>query len=279
MVKASLLILSCSTGLSAGELSVLVVGDSFGDTGPTYKALDDTFKKNSVPATTKSTAVGGTTTCHWSSQQSGMKLVNDAKKKFPNAADGPDYMWYTLGANDQWSDSDFQSCLKNAKHGTWQDALDCAAPEVERLVGCGATMLENYWAEFPKSKVLFTGYDIPCYSALCDLSFTHAFYGALCDNNKTCDNSYGQQVQKLLSDSYVERFKGKPFTAVSFMGAAQKAAGVPGADVGVPVLDQGAECDYTTYCVHPKYGSPAGDAWTDAFWDKYFKDELSGSVV
>jgi len=279
MVKASLLILSCTAGLSVGELSVLVVGDSFGDTGPTYKALDDTFKKNSVPATTKSTAVGGTTTCHWASQDSGMKIVNDAKKKFPNAADGPDYVWYTLGANDQWSDSDFQSCLKKAKSGTWQDALDCAAPEVDRLVGCGATMLENYWTEFPKSKVLFTGYDIPCYSALCDLSFTHAFYGSLCDNNKTCDNSYGQQVQKLLADGYVERLKGKPFTAVSFMGAAQKAAGIPGADVGVPVLDQGAECDYTTYCVHPKYGSPAGDAWTDAFWDKYFKDELSGSVV
>jgi len=264
--------------LSAGELSVLVVGDSFGDTGPTYKALEDTFKKNNVPATTKSTAVGGTTTCHWASQKSGMKIVDDAKKKFPHAADGPDYVWYTLGANDQWDDSNFQSCLKKAKGGSSQDALDCAGPEVERLVGCGATMLENYWAEFPKSKVLFTGYDIPCYSALCDLAITSDFYGALCGNDIICSNTYGQNVQKLLADAYVERFKGKPFTAVSFMGAAQKAAGIAGADVGVPVLDQGAECDYTTYCVHPKYGSPAGDAWTDAFWDKYFKNELNSTA-
>jgi hypothetical protein len=279
MVKATLLTLCSSVVLSTGELSVLVVGDSFGDTGPTYRALDDTFKNNGVPATVESTAVGGTTTCHWASQEDGMKLVNDAKKKFPNAVDGPDYMWYTLGANDQWSDGDFQSCLKSAKGGSWQDALDCAAPEVDRLVGCGATMLENYWNEFPKSKVLFTGYDIPCFNALCDLSFTHAFYGALCGNDITCTNTYGNDVQKLLSDAYVARFKGKPFTAVKFMGAAQKAAGIAGADAGTPVLDQGCECDYTAYCVHPKYGTPAGDAWTDAFWEKYFKNELSQSVV
>jgi hypothetical protein len=278
MVKAILLTLCNSMVLSAGELSVIVVGDSFGDTGPTYRALDDTFKNNGVPATVESTAVGGTTTCHWAAQEDGMKLVNDAKKKFPNAADGPDYMWYTLGANDQWSDGDFQSCIKTAKHGSWQDALDCAAPEVERLVGCGATMLENYWAEFPKSKVLFTGYDIPCYSLLCD-PITETFYGKLCGGNVTCSNTYGNDVQNLLADAYVQRFAGKPFTAVKFMGAAQKAAGIAGADAGTPVLDQGAQCDYTAWCVHPKYGTPAGDAWTDAFWDKYFKNEMSGSVV
>jgi len=278
MAKAALLTLGSSVVLSSGELNVLVVGDSFGDTGPTYKALDDTFKKNNVAATVKSTAVGGTTTCHWASQEKGMKIVNDAKKKFPDAADGPDYVWYTLGANDQWSDSDFQKCLKTAKGKDYQKALDCAAPEVDRLVGCGSTMLENFWAEFPKSKVLFTGYDVPCYSLLCS-PVTDTFYGNLCGNDKACSNGFGQDVQQLLADALVKNFTGKPFTAVKFMGAAQKAAGVKGADVGTPVLDQGAECDYTAFCVHPKYGTPAGDAWTDAFWDKYFKDELSGSVV
>jgi hypothetical protein len=279
MVKVTLLTLCGSVVSSAGELSVLVVGDSFGDTGPTYHALEDTFKKNGVAATVKSTAVGGTTACHWASQEDGMKLVNDAKKQFPNAAHGPDYMWFTLGANDQWSDGDFQTCLKNAKGGAYQDALDCAPAEVDRLVGCAATMLENYWAEFPKSKVLFTGYDIPCYSALCDLSFTHVFYGKLCGNDISCSNRFGGDVQKLYSDALTKRFEGKPFTAGSFMGAAQKAAGIAGADVGKPVIDQGAECDYTAWCVHPKYGTPAGDAWTDAFWDKYFSKELSDSVV
>jgi hypothetical protein len=278
MVKAILLTLCSSVVFSAGELSVLVVGDSFGDTGPTYKALDDTFKKNKVAATVESTAVGGTATCHWAAQEKGMKLVKDAQKKFPNAKHGPDYMWYTLGANDQVQDSDFQSCLSSAKGGSWQDALDCAAPEVDRLVGCGTTMLENYWAEFPKSKVLFTGYDIPCYSALCD-PITTTFYGKLCGTNITCSNTYGNTVQQLLADALVKKFEGHPFTAVKFMGAAQKAAGIAGADVGVPVLDKGAECDYTAWCVHPKYGTPAGDAWTDAFWDKYFINEVGGSVV
>lgn len=259
---------------AVSELSVLVVGDSFGDTGPTYQALDDTFKKNGVAATVKSTAVGGTTACGWASDSDGMKLVNDARSSFPDATDGPDYMWFTLGANDQWDDGDFQTCLKNAKGGTYDDALKCAPGEVDRIVGCASTLLNNYWAAFPDRKVLFTGYDVPCYSFLCDRSFTGAFYKNYCGSDVTCTNQLGFDFQKMYAAALRQEFQGKPFTTVSFIGAAQMAAGVAGADVGVPVMDRGAECSYTAYCVHPKYGTPAGDAWTDAFWDKYFAMEF-----
>lgn len=259
--------------LSAAELNVLVVGDSFGDTGPTYRALDDAFKNNGVSATVKSTAVGGTTCCHWASQESGMKLVNDAKKEFPDATEGPDYMWFTLGANDQWSDGDFQSCLKSAHGGSFQDALDCLPAEVARVSGCAQTLLENYWKEFPKSKVLFTGYDIPTFSLLCD-PVTEAFFGKFCGGDRSCSNQLEVEVQKQYSASLEQKFEKHPFTYVSFIGAAQKGAGIAGADVGTPVIDQDVPGKYTAFCVHPKYGTPAGDAWTDAFWDKYFKLEV-----
>eukprot|EP00927_Polykrikos_kofoidii_P044474 TRINITY_DN38428_c0_g1_i1.p1 TRINITY_DN38428_c0_g1~~TRINITY_DN38428_c0_g1_i1.p1 ORF type:complete len:308 (-),score=57.13 TRINITY_DN38428_c0_g1_i1:342-1187(-) len=277
MAKLGSLILGSSAVLSsglrsAGELSVLVVGDSFGDTGPTYRALDDTFTKHGVSATTKSTAVGGTTACQWAAQEDGMKLVNDAKKQFPEAVDGPDFMWYTLGGNDPLNNDDFQTCLKSAKAGTYEDALKCAPAEVQRVVGCGATLLENYWVAFPKTKVLFTGYDVPCYSDICQLSFI--YFGNYCGSNITCENQLSSDFQSLYSTAMKKRFAGKPFTAVNFMGAAQKAAGVAGADVGKPVMNQGAKYDFTSLCVHPKYGTPAGDVWTDAFWDFYFQKEV-----
>jgi hypothetical protein len=284
MVAMILLAWSGVVVSAVGDLSVLVVGDSFGDTGPTYHALADTFKKHRIAATVASTALGGTTACEWAALQHGKKLVNDAKKKFPKASKGPDYMWFTLGANDQWVNHDFQKCLSDAHNGTFADALKCAPHEVDRIVTCAATLLEHYWAEFPDSKVLFTGYDVPCYSSSCDYSFSGIFYGNFCgrtDVAKTmaCSNQLASDVQQLYHAALVKRFAGKPFTAVKFMGAAQKAAGVPGADVGKPIMHAGAKCEWTSLCVHPKYGTPAGDAWTDAFWDKYFKDELHGLVV
>jgi hypothetical protein len=235
---SALLSFACSVVLSTGELNVLVVGDSFGDTGPTYRALDDAFLYNGVPATVKSTAVGGTTCCHWASQESGMKLVNDAKQEFPDAAEGPDYMWFTLGANDQWSDGDFQACLKSAHGGSFQDALDCLPAEVERVSGCAQTLLENYWKVFPKSKVLFTGYDIPSFGLLCD-PVTEAFFGKFCGSDVSCSNQLEVEVQKRYSAALIQKFANYPFTAASFIGAAQKGSGIAGADVGTPVIAQG----------------------------------------
>merc|ERR1712060_618584 len=48
--------------------------------------------------------------------------------------------------------------------------------------------------------------------------------------------------------------------------------GIPGADVGKPVLDRGSRCDWTVACLHPKYGTPAGTLWGDTMWDLYFSD-------
>ena len=78
---------------------------------------------------------------------------------------------------------------------------------------------------------------------------------------------------------FKQRYPDKPYNSISIIGAVQKAAGVPGADVGKPNFDEGAKCEWTTFCCHPKYDSPAGEAWRDAFWDLYFSNEFPSSGV
>jgi len=121
--------------------------------------------------------------------------------------------------------------------------------------------------------VLFTGYDIPTFSLLCD-PVTEVFFGKFCGSDKSCSNQLEVEVQKKYSAALEKMFAKYPFTYASFIGAAQKGSGIAGADVGKPVIDQSVPEKNTAFCVHPKYGTPAGDAWTDAFWDKYFKQEV-----
>ena len=81
-----------------------------------------------------------------------------------------------------------------------------------------------------------------------------------------------------LQQALTQKFAKHPFTYASFIGAAQEGSGIAGADVGNPVIDKGVPVKNTAICVHPKYGTPAGDAWTDAFWDKYLKQEVGAQA-
>jgi len=80
-------------------------------------------------------------------------------------------------------------------------------------------------------------------------------------------------------DDMKEKFSPPMYTTLFMMGTIQKAEGVVGADVGKPVLDRGAKCEWETDCVHPSYNTPAGKAWGDAFWDLYFKERVSSNTA
>jgi len=41
------------------------------------------------------------------------------------------------------------------------------------------------------------------------------------------------------------------------------------------VLSQGSKCEWETLCVHPKYGTPAGDAWGEAMWELFFSKQAT----
>lgn len=257
-------------------INVLVFGDSFGDTGPTYKVVQDMFDLHNINATVHSSAIGGTASCQWAAEDDGMQMVLQTQKLFPDAAEGPDYVWFTMGANDQWQDHVFQDCLKNST--TDDEAMTCSKGVSDRILACSTTMLDNFWKAYPKAKVLQTGYEIPCESLFCEDTINAIFYKKYCGNDKRCSNTLGFKFQNMHVASMGKYYEGKPYTSISIIGAAQKAAGVAGAEVGKPNFDEGAKCEWTSFCCHPKYGTPAGDAWRDAFWDLYFSKEF-GSIV
>lgn len=254
-----------------GKTTVLVFGDSFGDTGPTYHQMQDMFDTRSVPAEVRSSAIGGTSACQWAGEDSGMQLVDQAQKLFPELTDGPEFVWYTMGANDIWQDSIFQDCLKGAKDDA--ASVKCQQGLASRVNACSEKMLDNYWKAFPKSKVMQSGYDVPCDNALCLNTMDRAFFAGYCGNNITCSNIIGVSLQTMYLEALQAKYPEPSYKAIKLIGAVQKAAGVAGADVGKPVLDKGAKCEWTTFCVHPKYNSPAGKAWGDAWWNLYFSQQ------
>ena len=84
----------------------------------------------------------------------------------------------------------------------------------------------------------------------------------------------GRTYENLYLADLIAKYPQPQYTGLYFIGASQKAWGVPGADVGKPVMTQGSNCKWVTECVHPKYNSPSGKAWGEAFWDFYFKNQV-----
>lgn len=262
------------------EVTVLVFGDSYGDTGPTWKQVRDMFENHNIKATVKSSAIGGSAACQWAASDDGMAVVNEAKKLFPDATDGPDFVWYTMGANDNWQDGKFQSCLREAKGQSFDTALACVPPFNERVTACSVKMLTNYFKAFPKSKVMQSGYDQPCFNALCQVTFDAVFYGAYCPtNNLTCEATLGDHWLSMYLAGLEETFPQPQYdyTTLRMTGTGQVAWGVPGAEIGKPVISDGTNCEWNTLCVHPTYDSPAGKLWGETFWNLYFSKHVTQS--
>jgi hypothetical protein len=99
MWQTSLGLVSTLLGASsAANVTLMVVGDSWGSLGPSYHELQAMFDRHGVGATVKSVARGGTTAGQWAKEGEKV-LIEAAEKLFPELADGPDYMWYSLGGN------------------------------------------------------------------------------------------------------------------------------------------------------------------------------------
>jgi hypothetical protein len=263
----SVVFFSCLAKAFAASVdnTVLVFGDSWGDTGPTYKEIQDSFKRHGTTGTVKSSAVGGTTACGWAKDP--QALVKAARKQFPNSKDGPDFVWYTAGGNDLIDDKTFHSCTKNAK--SMAEAQHCYVAATDIAIACTKTMFDAYWKVFPKSQIMECNYDIPCENILCR-GFDTGYLGNYCGSNITCLNEMGVVFQEQFVGRLRQMYPEPQYTGLLIGGAVQKAAGIAGADVGKPVLDKSGPCDMEVLCVHPKYGSKAGTAVGEAFWDLFF---------
>ena len=141
---------------AAGPLKVLVFGDSQGDTGPTYRALQDVLDGHKVAATVINKSVGGTRACGWAKDP--QALVKAAQQAFDGSS--PDLVWYTAGGNDLAQDTQFHKCLKDARSD--DDMKTCTRAGNAILMKCTETLLDNLWKTFPEAKVGQYNYDIPC---------------------------------------------------------------------------------------------------------------------
>ncbi len=249
---------------SSSNFSVLVFGDSWGQLGPSWKALQDMFDAHGVAATVKSSAVGGTRACDWADTPS--SLADKARDLF--GADGPQYVWYTAGGNDleaKW----YETCSATAS--TYDEAVNgCLRNATTAINACTETLLTKLWAAFPRTKVVQCGYDLPCEDG------SHCLEVAMsrtpfCRANRTCQNAGLVDWQPMLLELAA---KHPLYTGLNVLGAVQAAGGVAGAAVGAPVLARGSPCGLMTYCVHPTYGAAGATAVAEAFWSLYFEDEV-----
>lgn len=216
-----------------------------------------------------STAIGGTTACGWDKDFG--SLAQAAKTKFPDLPDGPDFVWYTLGGNDMINDKEFATCTRLAP--TLAAAEACTDKASAKVRKCTSSLLDNYWHAFPKSKVMECNYDVPCENQACR-GMDSGYLGAFCRGNVQCWNTMAVHWVSQYIGKLAQKYPEPKYTAVHIEGTDQMAAGIPGASVGVPVLDRSGPCLQLVDCVHPIYGTPAAKAIGEAFWDLYFSKHV-----
>lgn len=256
---------------AAKHYSVLVVGDSWGHLGPSWTTLQETLDDHSVTATVRSTAVDGTTACELAARDGGTALVESAQAMFPDLPHGPDFVWYTLGGNDL-VDKAYGECMRGATSDA--DAKLCFQASVQKINACTSELLETYWDKFPQSKVFQCGYDLQCLESYCMAVAQQR--NPYCGGNVTCHNAFQVYWQHTEIGARQERYPQPQYTGLNILGTMQKAAGVVGADVGKPVLDQGSPCEWEVACVHPAPDTPAAKAIGEAFWDLFFSTYVGG---
>lgn len=266
--------------VAEGKYTVLTVGDSWGDTGPTYKIIGDAFDKRSVPVDNKNRAVGGTTACGWAdmtkSKKTGTKfakgqaVVNAIEEEFGST--GPDFLWYTLGGNDMADNNEHHACLEKAKSDS--DAQKCVKTCSDIAKKCTKSLLDPVFAKFPNTKVLQINYDVPCESALCESLIVNSFMGGkYCNGDKHCQNSLGVYWSSVYVEQLQKEYADKPYTGLNIFGTVQQANGISGASPGHPVLEKDAgDCKvaHNILCIHPAHGTPMATAIGEQFWIQFF---------
>jgi len=276
-----------------GTHTVLTVGDSWGDTGPTYRIIEQAFDKRDVAVDSKNRAIGGTTACQWASWTEskktkatfakGQALVNAAEEEFGDA--GPEFLWYTLGANDMGQSDSLHACLKEA--ATESDAQVCVKAASDTAKACTKELLDPFFERFPNAKVLQINYDVPCESTLCDATVVNSFMGgAFCKSDKTCQNKLGVYWSSVYTEQLHKEYASLngAYTGLNIFGTVQQANGIEGASPGHPVLDRDSgDCKIVDeiLCIHPTYGTKMATAIGEQFWLQFFSKyvDLTNTTV
>lgn len=242
---------------------MLVFGDSWGAMGPSWQVLRDMFIQHGVNATVRSTAVSGTTACQWANNP--RNLLRAADIMF--GAEGPDYVWFTLGGNDLLTD-EYMSCAKAATSA--EEANACAQEAAIAARHCNRNLLVRFLEVFQKAEVFQTLYDIPCISASCPIQrFPICGWDARCASDISV--KWGETLALPLNRTL------QRYTTINTMGVCQAAGKMEGVSVGHPNLDAGSPCDLMLWCDHPQPSSMASWAFGELLWSEYFERRLPGA--
>jgi len=275
--------------VAEGTYTVLTLGDSWGDTGPTYKVIKDAFDKHGVAVDSKNRAVAGTTACGWASKtksdktkttfNAGEALVNAALEEFGEA--GPDFVWYTLGGNDMADDSDKPACMKAAT--TDEEAYACVKTASDKAKACTESLFEPFFEKFPNSKLMQANYDVPCNSPLCHMTVTSNFLGgAYCKGDKFCDNKMGVYWSQVYVQELRKQYAEPQYTGLDIFGTVQAANGIPDAAPGKPNLNyDSGDCSvlHELLCIHPAHGTKMATAIGDQFWEQFFSKHVTANIT
>jgi hypothetical protein len=279
MLFAVIMVLS-----AAKNLSVMVIGDSWGTVGPSWHALQHMFDSHSVNATVRSAAISGTKACDWAKKKGNMILA--ANGLFPEEPEGPDFIWYTLGGNDMTSRR-YVQCSQNAT--SIEAQKECMALETAKITNCSIILFDAYFKVYPKTRILQCGYDIPCFQGKCAYQLRNVY----CAGNYSCQNEcknvclskadfYADMVfvlfctgtkywQGILLNPLAEKYS--QYTGIDILGTVQQAGGVANASTGMPVMNEGSPCSLMEQCVHPVH--KGATAVGEAFWNLYFSKQLN----
>eukprot|EP00947_MAST-08B_sp_MAST-8B-sp1_P005577 g5577.t1 len=254
----------------AAAVDVLVFGDSQGDTGPTYKVVQDQLSLHNVSdARVVNAAIGGTLSCGWAKDPDAVaKAGRDAF-----GAAGPDVVWLTVGGNDMAGDAKYHSCLDKAEAEA--DAKACTKAATDRLMPCTVSLLKGLWSAFPNARVGMYNYEVGCISGECVSAAEEFLGGSYCARSAdpvACIITQIAYWQTIYVDELQRRYARPKFTGMNVLGAAQQASGVAGASVGHPMTTAGSRCDWFVACVHPKYGTPTATAIGKAMWDLWLSN-------
>lgn len=270
------------------NITVMVVGDSWGSLGPSWHELVDMFARHNVTAKVRSAARGGTTACQWAEPDHGDAFTLAAHQLFPNESTtpgwtGPDMVWMTLGGNDL-VDKGYQACQEKALLSANITAAKlCLVTITGKISNCLDKLLVSYWAKFPQSKVMQCGYDIPALDGRCiEEAMVRSPY---CTHNKTCHTSLAEYWQTISISEFSKRYAGRPYTGLNVLGTVQMAGNVSGASVGHPVMGVGSPSKLMTECIHPSYKHNASEAEEgagataigEAFWELFFSKHLNST--
>jgi len=284
------------SAVAEGTYTVMTFGDSWGDTGPTYKVIADAFEKNGVAVNSKNRAVGGTRACQWASEtvsrknkkttfKAGEALAVAAEEEF--GAQGPDFVWYTLGGNDLAFDNEKSACLKKVQKYQGDlvsdEAKACMKESSDQAMSCTEQLMEPFFKKFPNSKLMQCNYDVPCNSKLCHSIVDGSFMGGdYCGGDKYCDNQMGVYWSEIYVKELRKKYTEPQYTGLDIFGTVQAANGIADAAPGKPNLQyDSGDCGVTheLLCIHPAYGTKMATAIGDQFWDQFFSKHVSANNI